>query len=104
MKINVYTIYDSAAQVAERPFVARADGEALRAFGDLCTRAGTQISDHPEQFTLFRIGQYDDNKMQIEPEPAVSLANGVEMVKEAQEIAPGSLNGESVENEISDGA
>ena len=89
MITNLYVIFDTCAAVAERPFVMRTDGEALRMFSDLSIRDGSQIAEHPEHYTLFRLGTYDDNKMQINPEPPAALATAVEMVAQSQKVIGG---------------
>ena len=103
MNLNIYTIFDTAAAVGERIFIMRSDGECLRSFQDLCTAADSRIAQHPEHYSLFRIGVYDDNKMAITAQAPECLATGVEMVAKSQQIESGSLNGED-DAEISDGA
>lgn len=56
----IYTVYDSKAEVYLAPFFMRAKGEAIRAFVDMANDSKTQIGAHPEDFTLFEIGTFDD--------------------------------------------
>lgn len=80
MKLNVYTIYDMASAAYMRPFFMQSDGQALRSFTDIATDATHEIGKHPEDYTLFRIGIYDDAKGQLIPENNESLATALEVV------------------------
>lgn len=79
MKLNVYVIYDSAAKTYSRPMVLQNDGIALRAFMNMVNKDdGTDIYHHPDQFTMFRIGEYNDQTALISAESPKSLGNGIE--------------------------
>lgn len=84
MRWNVYTIFDTASGIYKRPFVAQADGEVLRVFGDMCCDADHEIGAHPEDYSLWRIGTFDDNKAKLVAEDLECLAQGVEMVARAR--------------------
>lgn len=103
MILGVYTIFDTACSVADRPMVARSDGELLRVFSDLCVSAEHRFGQHPEHYSLFKIGEFDDTKMFIVPLETgpECLATGIEMVKLQQKVAK--ENGE-LDAPISDGA
>jgi len=60
MKLKVYTIYDSKIQTYMRPFFLQANGAARRAFEDLVNDKSTEISRHPEDYTLFELATFDD--------------------------------------------
>lgn len=62
MIFKVYSIYDTAAAVYRRPFCASADGEAMRVFYDMSIDAEHEVGKHPEDYSLFRIAKFDDNK------------------------------------------
>jgi hypothetical protein len=82
MELNIYSIYDSAAQAFVTPFHIHNDGLAIRAFQDqVNSKEENNISKHPEQFTLFKLGKFDDKKGEyiIEKTP-VSIAIGVELI------------------------
>ena len=98
----VFVIFDTAAACGEIPFVMRTEAEVLRQFEDLCIRDGSRIAEHPEHYSLFEIGNYDDTTMEIKAHPPRCVATGVEMVAKSRQIAPGSLK-EKVNGEISDG-
>lgn len=67
MQNKILTIYDCKAEAYGRPFVARSTGEGLRSFTDEVNsgREDSQLSNHPEDFTLFEVGTFDDAKGEI---------------------------------------
>lgn len=99
MNLVAYCIFDSASGAYDRPFFANSDGAAMRSFGDICVAADHPIGQHPADYTLFRIGRYDDSNANLEGESPSRLANGVEMVAKSKIIEPGSLLNGNGENE-----
>lgn len=65
MNLNFYAIYDKATNAYMRPFVLQSDGQALRMFTDEAVKADSDISKHPEDYSIFRIGSWDDNTGEI---------------------------------------
>lgn len=61
MKTKVFTIYDSKVESYMSPFMAPTAGHALRMFADTVNDDKTTLNKHPEDFTLFEIGEYDDS-------------------------------------------
>ena len=91
MKVFMYGIYDSAIGAYKQPFFMQQDGAAMRGFTDLCMNAETDLAKHPKDFTLFRLGIFDDQTGEISGETPVSLATAQEIVHASQQIEPGSL-------------
>ena len=62
MKKQMYALLDHTAQVFLNPISFINDGDAIRWFGTVVNNKEekTNISNHPEQFTLFRLADYDD--------------------------------------------
>lgn len=65
MILVAYSIFDRKALQYHPPFFASADGSAVRSLQDLVNDLNTTIGRHPNDFVLFRIGYYDDNKGEI---------------------------------------
>ena len=59
MKQYVFSVYDSKAEMFNQPMFFKAMGEATRAFSDEATRAESAIHKHPDDYTLFLIGEFD---------------------------------------------
>ena len=82
MKLNAYTIYDVASGVYMRPFFSQADGQAVRGFKDIACDASHDVGKHPEDYTLFRIGQFDERTGELTSMKIKKLATALEMEAE----------------------
>jgi len=81
MNLNIYSIFDSAAQAFTQPFFMHNDGLAIRAFQDNVNASDNNIANHPHQFSLYKLGTYDDSNGLVTPEtPPKSLALAIELV------------------------
>lgn len=90
MKLNMYSIFDTASGVYERPFCFQSDGQASRAFSDIANDPEHPIGKHPEDYSLVRIGTYDDNKGRLVPEEVEVLMTGLEAVSAHRNFKNGS--------------
>lgn len=91
MDLHVYSIFDTATGAYMRPFFAQADGAALREFTDIATNAEHFIGQHPEDYSLMKLGMFDDNNGKLYPETPICLRTGLEAVASARKVAPGAL-------------
>ncbi|QCQ85126.1 nonstructural protein [Blackfly microvirus SF02] len=60
MIYHIFTVYDSKVGAYNRPFFEPSKGSALRSFMDAICDKDSQLSKHSEDYTLFHIGEYDD--------------------------------------------
>jgi len=86
MKLNIYTIYDTASGAYMRPFFGQSDGQAVRSFKDISTDADHEIGKHPEDYSLWRIGAFNDQTAKIDPEDKECLATALELVAAARNV------------------
>lgn len=86
MKQRIYSVYDSAAAIYQRPFVAQTDGEVTRSFSDIATSADHEIGKHPEDYTLFCLGTFNDGTGEIMPLPPLKIATALELVSLARNV------------------
>lgn len=91
MKMKVFSIFDSCAGVYDRPFVAHNEAAATRAFGDIAISAEHAIGQHPEHYSLYLVGEWDDNNAVIKPEDRVCIATALELIAKAQKVTSGAL-------------
>lgn len=84
MKMNVYSIFDSAAGAYMRPFYCQADGQAIRMFSDIANDDNHDVGKHPKDYTLVRIGSYNDKDAKLSPEPVESLVTALEIRSQAR--------------------
>lgn len=81
MILEIFTVYDSKAEMYLRPFHFKSSAEAIRSFGDLCNDPESMPGKHPADFTLFHIGYFDDQSSQITSDVHISLGTGNEFRK-----------------------
>lgn len=67
MMIKVFSVYDSKAKVFSQPFYALNEDVAVRMFQASVNDRSTQFWKYPEDFTLFAVGGFDDNKGELVP-------------------------------------
>lgn len=66
MKYQVFTVYDSKIKTYLRPFYDLHVGGAVRGFQDIVNDETSVIGQHPEDFTLFHIGEFDNESCEFE--------------------------------------
>ncbi len=83
MKTNAYAIFDTASGAFMQPFFMPTDGMAFRAFTDhVNSTEPNNVSKHPEHFSLYYIGTWDDTSGDLEPaNPARRLITANELVQ-----------------------
>jgi len=87
MILKVFSVYDTKTETYMRPFYDPAVGSALRSFGDIAKDSNHVIGQHPTDFALFQLGEWDDKKAAFSPLTApLHLANAVEF---APSVSPG---------------
>jgi len=63
--MKVFTLYDSAAEAYDPPHFIRSTGEAVRLFSNAVKDPQTKVAKHPDDYTLFEIGEFDELTGQI---------------------------------------
>ncbi len=81
MKHKMFVIYDSAANAYMQPWFLTQEGMALRAFSDCVNDKEHNFGRHPEDYTLFNIGEFDDATAKVEWISPLSLGNGIAYIK-----------------------
>jgi hypothetical protein len=63
MKQIICTVKDRAADAYGRPMFVPSAGVAIRSFSDEINRnnADNQLYNHPDDFDLYELGEFDDN-------------------------------------------
>ena len=92
MKLNIYSIFDTASGLYSRPYFTQSDGEAIRSFHDIATDAGHPVGKHPADYTLFRLGIFDDTTGKLIDEDNSSLCNALERIASAQNVKKDELD------------
>lgn len=58
--LKVFTVYDSKLEAYLPPFFMPARGQAVRSFSDSISAPDSVFGRHPEDYTLFELGEFDD--------------------------------------------
>ena len=85
MKLKAYSIYDSAASAFNQPFFLHNDGMAIRSFQDNVNHEESHLNKHPDQFTLYHVGEFDDQEGTMTPLTPKSLGNGLQYKNPSEE-------------------
>lgn len=78
MKVIICAVRDSATLAFMQPFFARTPAEALRSFALAANSEDHQFSRYSADYTLFQIGEFDDQSGTITPNAPVSLGVAAE--------------------------
>ena len=77
------SVYDSKGEFYSNPICCKSKGEAVRSFEDEVNDPKSPIFKHPEDYTLFAIGEFDDSNCCFAMyESKVSLGLAVEFKRE----------------------
>ncbi|AXH74195.1 MAG: nonstructural protein [Microviridae sp.] len=92
MIVKMYVVHDSAVKVflpAPQTLFARTHGEAERNFRAVVNdpKSG-HLHNHPEQFTLFYVGDYDDETGVPTPRNAPEAILSGAQAKETENVLP----------------
>ena len=75
MKRPMYSVYDSVAEIFNKPFPAHNDADAIRVFEKSIEESGFE-KERCTDYSLFRIGVFDDNVGEFLPEKALKVSQG----------------------------
>jgi len=78
MLTQIFSVYDSKAEAYMQPFFFQGKGQAVRSFSDLVNDNSTLCGKHPQDFTLFHIGEFDDATGNVSSSVHTSLGTGQE--------------------------
>lgn len=86
---RVFAVYDSKVEAYMQPFYARTTGEALRSWEQACNDGNSPMSQHPSDFTLLEIGEYNEKTGQLTGHISLkSVANALEVKRKPTEQMP----------------
>lgn len=87
MKEKIFSIYDVKAEVFNKPFFMKSKGLALRAFGDAVGDPQQAVHHHPEDYTMFYLGEWDPENGSIDIlDVKVPLCSGLDFKSVEQEV------------------
>ncbi len=86
MKVQCYAIFDSCSGIYEKPFFSTADDLVKREFQDVAMSADHLIGKHPEHFTLWRLGMFNNENGLLQNEVNEQLWSATEAIAQAQVV------------------
>ena len=89
MIMKIYSIYDEKAKAYLPPFFLNNDEVAMRAVENCLDTPDHQFAKHPQDYTLYYIGEWDDNSANINSEfelicPLIALKTTTPELKEVK--------------------
>lgn len=77
MKQSIYSIYDTVAQVFNKPFTDHNNATAIRSF-----TASVENQKHKDDYALYLLGEFDDSNGQINAiDNPVRILSGLDVKK-----------------------
>lgn len=67
MRLKLYAYRDSKIETFTDPFLQHTPGEAERTFRDTVANPKSKLNQHPEDFSLYYLGEYETNTGIISP-------------------------------------
>lgn len=80
MKVGLYAVYDVASGVYDGPVGSMNDATAIRQFKEVATNDNNPIGKNPSDFTLMKVGIWNDADGQIESMPPVKVMTALEAI------------------------
>lgn len=78
---KIFAVYDSKSQSYTPPYFQHRTEMAIRTFADCCNDNGHTFGKHPEDYTLYNLGEYDDAIGTISQDKITSVANGLTLLE-----------------------
>lgn len=91
-KMQAFSIYDKKTQEYMTPFFAPNVVTALRSLQSTLKQGGTTLNNHPHDFALFKIGEFDGERGWL-------ISSGtLELVEEIANLVPNTQKSAGVEH------
>ncbi len=90
--MRIFAVYDKKVSAFDKPFAMKYAGLAIRGFETMVNdrQNPTQLTEYPEDFTLYEIGVYDEIKGHIKAhKDNIDLGNGSSF----KNSSPGEIQG-----------
>jgi len=78
-KLGLYSVKDIASDTYGAPFTAVNDSVAVRTFTTARHDENSNVHLYPEQFLLFKVGEFDDSTGVIEPCDVVCVVKAIDL-------------------------
>lgn len=80
--VKIFTVYDVKAEAYLQPFFTPTSGTAIRSFAEAANSTDHDFNKYAEDYTLFEIGEWDENAGTIMMLPAMKpLGNALTYIQ-----------------------
>ena len=86
MRMVIVSVRDKKAEFFSPVYAVPTKGLAIRGFGDAIMKGGSDLSSHPEDFSLFMVGEFDQVTGMLIPCEPVSICTGLDFSKPNYEL------------------
>ena len=90
---GIFAVRDAKAEQFTAPFQASNDAVAIRMFSELVNTRNHTFNRHPEDYQLYRIGDFDTATGELAPVPVMMVANASEWYEDPHADQLEMLNG-----------
>lgn len=80
MKLEIFSVYDSAVQGFMQPFFAPSRGSAIRSLTDAVNDPKHDMSRHAKDYTLFYMGSFDDSGGLFDTAPPEAVITCLDLI------------------------
>lgn len=91
MKLKIFTVYDTKAQFFGQPFFDQQEASAIRSWSDSVndgSNPANQWHNHPEDFQLFLVGEFDNETGKVDSILPQALVMGSSLIRRDQLPVP----------------
>lgn len=85
MKVKLYAVLDTCTGVYDGPVPFHNDQTAMRAFHKHASTEGTPINNSPSDFSIWRVGEWNDADGSITPETKTCIAYAIDLLTPQEE-------------------
>ena len=78
--MKFYSVYDVKVQTYSDPFLQPTDAAAFRVFEATVKNPKTLLGQNPEDFGLWRLGEFDQETGKLIPETPIEVARALDFV------------------------
>lgn len=82
MKLYCMSVFDKKVEAFLQPFFCRTIGEAVRSFTEAVNDPGKQFGRYAGDYSLYRLGEFDDNSGKFDSGEPVHVVSAFEVVEE----------------------
>ncbi len=86
MKQQIYAVFDTCAGIYDSPHFANSDDIVKRQFQDIASGSDNAIAKHPEHYSLWRLGAWDNTNGNITDESNECLCTALEIISQSQTV------------------